>query len=108
MIEKKNLKNPKLHKFFGIRHSFKSGMVDIYKFVQHLKPVIEKVDKEDYINFMQAIEIAYSKAGLKLDENLDKQEITEEQKNLIYKNLELPEPKSPNKMVTYGRVILYF
>jgi len=97
MIEKKKLNNPKLHRFFDLRYSFKTGMQDIYKFVQHLKPVVEKVDKEDHRNFMQAIETAYSKAGLELDENLNEKTITEEQKKLIYQNLELPEPKSPNK-----------
>ena len=47
MIEKKKLNNPKLRRFFDLQHSFKSGMEDIYKFVQHLKPVIEKVEKEE-------------------------------------------------------------
>ena len=96
-MEKKKIENPKLYKFLDIKYSYKSGLEDIMNFVSHLKPIIEKEDEQDFKNYISAITAAFKKAGLEIPAEGETLEPTEDQKKLIYKNLVLPEPKSPNK-----------
>jgi hypothetical protein len=96
-MNEKKIKNPKLYKLLDIKYSYKNSLQDIMNFVKHLKPIIEKEDKQDFENYIKAISSAFKKAGLELPNESENIEPTEEQKKLIYKNLELPEAKSPNK-----------
>jgi hypothetical protein len=96
-MTKEKIKNPKLYRLLDIKYSYKNGLEDIMNFVKHLKPIIEKEDKQDFENYIKAVSSAFKKAGLELPTENKTIEPTEEQKKLIYKNLELPEAKSPNK-----------
>lgn len=96
-MTKNKIENPKLYKFLDIKYSYKSGLEDIMNFVKQLKPIVEKEDKRDFENYISAINSAFKKAGLDVPSNNEHFEPTEDQKKLIYKNLELPEVQPLNK-----------
>jgi hypothetical protein len=82
----------------GIKDSFTSNTKGIKKFVSHLKPVVEEADKSDSYEVIKALQIAYKTAGINFPKTKEESEsITDEQKKAIYRNLKLPELKSPNQ-----------
>lgn len=87
-----------ISKMLGIRHSFTSNTKGIKKFISHLKPVVEEADKSDSDEVIKALQLAYKTAGAKFPTTKEESEnITEEQKKAIYRNLIMPELKSPNQ-----------
>lgn len=98
MKEKKPLADEQIRRMLAIRQSFTSNTKGIKKFVSHLKPVIEETDKTHSEKVIEALKKAYETAGINFangKEELDN--ITEEQKKIIYRNLVLPELKSPSQ-----------
>jgi len=99
MSSKNKIDNPKFERFFDLKFSFKNSFENINKFIKHLNPIIEKADKEDQEKMVQAIKAAYKNAGVELDK-INKDEVlklTDEQKKIIYKSIQIPERQSPDK-----------
>lgn len=91
----KQEKNPKLQRLLDISGSFNTSFKSIKRFTNHLEPVLEKARKEDKLNLVNAIRDAYQKIGIDINDlENDKIELSEEQKKLIYKNIEFPQKKS--------------
>jgi len=87
-----------LQRMLGIRSSFTTNTQGIKKFISHLKPVIEETDKNHSKAMITAIQKAYDDAGVKFPSTKEEHENeTEEQKKAIYRNLHIPELKSPSQ-----------
>ena len=70
----------------------------IKKFISHLKLVVEEADKTDSEAVINALQQAYKTAGIKFPTSKEEADnITDEQKKAIYRNLKMPELKSPNQ-----------
>lgn len=94
----KQINNQQISKMLGIRQSFNSNTKGIKKFVSHLKPVVEEADKNDSVEVIKALQQAYKAAGIKFPTTKeDAENETEEQKKAIYRNLKMPDLKSPNQ-----------
>jgi hypothetical protein len=101
-MTKTNINKPKgdeqISRMLGIRHSFTSNTKGIKKFVSHLKPVVEEADKSASEEVIKALQLAYKTAGIKFPTTKEEAEnVTEEQKKAIYRNLKMPELKSPTQ-----------
>ena len=94
-MTKTNINKPKgdeqISRMLGIRHSFISNTNGIKKFVSNLKPVVEEADKSFSEEVINALQLAYKTAGIKFPATEEAENVTEEQKKAIYRNLKLPE-----------------
>lgn len=87
-----------ISRMLGIRQAFNSNTKGIKKFISHLKPVVEEADKTDSEAVINALQQAYKTAGIKFPTSKEEADnITDEQKKSIYRNLKMPELKSPNQ-----------
>ncbi len=87
-----------ISRMLGIRQAFNSNTKGIKKFISHLKPVVEEADKTDSEAVINALQHAYKTAGIKFPTSKEEADnITDEQKKSIYRNLKMPELKSPNQ-----------
>jgi hypothetical protein len=96
--EKPSIDDKQIFKMLSIKDSFNSNIKGIKKFISHLTPVVKEADKIDTEAIIAAVKLAYDKSGVKMPIGKEEQDkITDDQKKQIYRNLKVPELKSPNQ-----------
>lgn len=96
-------------KMLEIKESFTTNTKGLKKFISHLTPTVAEADKVDNDAIIEAVKDAYAKAGLSMPNSKDEYEkITEDQRKTIYRNIKMPELKSPNQgfMLWKGNFVL--
>ncbi|HEY3403249.1 MAG TPA: hypothetical protein VGK59_07670 [Ohtaekwangia sp.] len=96
--KKKQLNNDdkQILKMLEIKESFTANTKGLKKFISHLTPTVAEADKVDNDAIIEAVKAAYTKTGLSMPNSKEEYEkITEDQKKTIYRNIKMPELKSP-------------